>query len=43
MRSPVRPELITVLYHAVYVDAWAFVTPNSSRMTGLLAALPDVA
>lgn len=31
-----------VLYQVVYVDAWSLVTPNSSRMTGLFAALPDV-
>ena len=43
MRSPVRPELMTVLYHEVYVDAWLFVTPNSSKMTGLFTAFPDAA
>ncbi len=32
-----------MLYQEVYVDAWLSVTPNSSRMTGLLTALPDAA
>ena len=42
MRSPVRPVLMMVLYQVVYVEDWLFVTPNSSKMTGLLAAAPDV-
>ena len=42
MRSPVSPDVMIVLYHVVYVDAWLSVTPNSSRMTGLFAAFPEV-
>ena len=42
MRSPVRPELTMVLYQVVYVDDWLLVTPNSSIITGLFAAAPDV-
>ena len=34
---------MTVLYHAVYVEAWLSVTPNSSRITGLFAAFWEVA
>ena len=38
-----RPELSTVLNHAVYTPVWFVVTPNSSRMTGLFAVFCDVA
>ena len=43
MRSPANPEETIALYHAVYVAAWLVVTPNSSRMTGLLAVVWEVA
>lgn len=43
MRSPDRPELITVLNHAVYTSVWSDVTPNSSMMTGLFALFCEVA
>lgn len=43
IKSPDKPELTTVLYHAVYTADWLVVTPNSSMMTGLFALFCDVA